>query len=283
MSGIGDIIWFFLLLSAVQPIIARRMLDAARVRLLQKIERKFNVRVITLIHRQETMSLLGFPLMRYIDINDSEAIIRAIRLTDNSTPIDIVLHTPGGLVLAAVQIARALKKHPARTRVIIPHFAMSGGTLIALAADEILMDENAVLGPVDPQLDRFPAASILKVVEEKDVNDVDDETLIRADLARKAISQLKDILIELLSEKELTRAQRKDVAIKLSSGIWTHDYPITADAILNMGLQISTEMPDEYYRLMNLYPQPVKHSPSVQFVPERTTKEIMQSKNKKHK
>ena len=46
----------------------------------------------------------------------------------------------------------------------VPHYAMSGGTLIALAADEIVMYEDAVLGPVDPQLGQYPAASILTVV-----------------------------------------------------------------------------------------------------------------------
>ena len=54
-----------------------------------------------LVHRQETMSFLGFPLLRYIDINDSEEVIRAIRLTDDRVPIDLVLHTPGGLVWRA--------------------------------------------------------------------------------------------------------------------------------------------------------------------------------------
>ena len=34
----------------------------------------------------------------------------------------------------------------------VPHYAMSGGTLIAMAAQEIIMDRNAVLGPVDPQI-----------------------------------------------------------------------------------------------------------------------------------
>ena len=51
---------------------------------------------------------------------------------------------------------------------------MSGGTLIALAADEIVIDGNAVLGPIDPQLGEFPAASVLKVVERKPIDKIDD-------------------------------------------------------------------------------------------------------------
>jgi hypothetical protein len=53
--------------------------------------------------------------MRYIDLNDAEAVLRAIHMTDRSVPLDIVLHTPGGLVLAT-QIARAINTHPATSR-----------------------------------------------------------------------------------------------------------------------------------------------------------------------
>ena len=95
------------------------------------------------------MKLLGFPLMRYIDINDSELILRVIRMTPDEMPIDLVVHTPGGLVLSTEQIALALKRHKAKVTIFVPHYAMSGGTLICLAAAEVFMDENAVLGPVD--------------------------------------------------------------------------------------------------------------------------------------
>src|SRR2546427_3545955 len=91
-------------------------------------------------------------------------------MTDSHVPIDLVLHTPGGLVLAAVQIARALHEHQGKVTAFVPHYAMSGGTLIALAADEIVMSRHAVLGPVDPQLGQSPAASILKVLEKKVVS-----------------------------------------------------------------------------------------------------------------
>jgi len=171
MDG-GAIIWdvflLFLLIALVIPWLRRRSQDGARLRLIQKMERDRNSRIITLIHRQETMSFLGFPVMRYIDIDDSEHILRAIRMTPDDMPIDIVLHTPGGLVLAAEQIALALKKHEAKVTVMVPHYAMSGGTLLALAADEIVMDENAVLGPVDPQIGNYPAASILRVLDQKE-------------------------------------------------------------------------------------------------------------------
>src|ERR1700726_1349696 len=184
--GITDIFWLFFMFSALQPMLRQRMLEAMRTRKMSQIERQRGSRVIRLIHRQETMRLLGFRMARYININDSEEVLRAIHITDADVPLDIVLHTPGGLVLAALQIARAIKAHKAKVTVFVPHYAMSGGTLIALAADEIIMQSHAVLGPVDPQLGEYPAASLVKVIKSKDVNRVNDKTLIMADMAEKA-------------------------------------------------------------------------------------------------
>src|SRR3979411_901238 len=196
-----DILWLFFMLSALQPIIKQKLLEASRKRLISLIERERKSRVILLVHREETMSLLGFPVFRYIDVNDSEEILRAIHLTDPAVPLDIVLPPPGGLVLASLQIARAIHKHQGKVTAFVPHYAMSGGTLIALAAKEIVMSEYAVLGPVDPQLGQYPAASILKAVAKKPIAEVDDETLIMADQGEKAISQLREGVTELLSDK----------------------------------------------------------------------------------
>src|SRR3981081_2065422 len=145
-----DIFWLFFMLTALQPIMKQKLLEASRKRLITLIERERKSRVILLVHRQETMSFLGFPVFRYIDVNDSEEVLRAIHLTDPKVPLDIVLHTPGGLVLASLQIARAIHMHKGKVTAFVPHYAMSGGTLIALAASEIVMSEDAVLGAGDP-------------------------------------------------------------------------------------------------------------------------------------
>jgi ClpP class serine protease len=242
------------------------MLEASRARMLRQLEVKRNSRAIALIHRQERLSFLGFPLARYIDINDSEEILRAIKLTNPNVPIDIILHTPGGLVLAAEQIAKALCRHPAKVTVFVPHYAMSGGTMIALAADEIVMDENAVLGPVDPQIGQQPAASILAVLEQKPLEKINDETLILADVARKAMRQVKDTLREILMS-HTTPEQAETLAEVLSSGRWTHDYPITVEEARGLGLPISTDVPKEVYQLMNMYPQAGMGRPTVEYIP----------------
>ena len=263
---IFQLFWLFFILSTLSPYFNQQMLLAARARRITDLERKRKSRVITLIHRQEGFSFLGIPFARYIDIDDSEQVLRAIRMTDQSVPIDLILHTPGGLVLAAEQIAEALLKHPARVTVFVPHYAMSGGTMIALAADEIVMDPNAVLGPVDPQLGQYPAASILRVMEQKPIAEIDDQTLIMADVARKALIQVKRTVAGLL-RKHFDEQKSEELAQLLSQGTWTHDYPISVEEARSMGLRVSTEMPTEVYELMGMYPQPRGGKPSVQYVP----------------
>jgi ClpP class serine protease len=253
----GDLIWLFFMFTAIQPILQQKMLEAMRMRKISQLERERKSRVILLVHRQETMRLLGFPIARYIDINDSEEILRAIQMTDADVPVDLVLHTPGGLVLAALQIAKAVREHKAKVTVFVPHYAMSGGTLIALAADEIVMCEHSVLGPIDPQLGESPAASLIKVVGEKPIAKIDDKTLVLADVGRKAIAQVRQAASELMTRR-LSAEQATALAEKLTCGTWTHDYPIWASTAKSLGLSISTNMPNYVLQLLTLYPQPVR-------------------------
>jgi len=263
LSGIVFLLFFLLLLV---PMVNQRRLAVKRYRAIRALERRRGSRVITLIHRQEAVSLLGIPLRRFIDVEDSEQVLRAVRLTPDTVPIDIVVHTPGGLVLAAEQIARALHRHPAKVTVLVPHYAMSGGTMLALAADEILMDENAVLGPVDPQVGAWPAASIIRVAESKPLERVNDETLILADLARKAQAQIREFVVGVLLD-DFPPDRAGFIANELTSGRWTHDYPLTIETLTEMGLPVTTGLPVEAFRLMELYPQAGRQRPSVQFVP----------------
>ncbi len=265
--ALSDVWWIFFAFVALQPVIRQKVLEASRLRVLRRIEKARGSRVISLVHRQETMSFLGFPLMRYIDVNDSEDVLRAIELTDPDLPIDLIVHTPGGLVLASAQIANALKRHRGKVTVFVPHYAMSGGTLLALAADEIIMDPNAVLGPVDPQLGQHPAVSVLSVLERKEMKDIEDQTLILADIARKALVQVQILVRDLLLE-HMAREKAESLAVALSTGTWTHDYAITAEEAKSLGLPVTTDMPREVYELMRLYPQPTRTRPSVEYVPQ---------------
>ena len=271
MDYLSLIFWIIILLSIFYPAIHKREIEVQRIKLIARFQNKRKSRVITLIHRQESLSFFGIPFRKMIDIDDSEEILRAIRMTPDDVPIDLILHTPGGLVLAAEQIARSLVKRKGKVTVFIPHYAMSGGTLIALAADEIVMDKNAVLGPIDPQIGTYPAISIINVVKKKDINKVDDETLILADVSEKAMRQVKEFVLELLSDKVeegiFTKEQAERIVDELVSGKWTHDYPLSFEKVKEMGLKVSTDMPHEVYALMSLYPQSGMGRPSVQYIP----------------
>jgi ClpP class serine protease len=261
--------WLALLGVVIMTFYGRSIdLQSARATLLQQFQEERKSRVIAMIHRQERASVLGVPVTSHIDIEDSEAVLRAIRLTPPDQPIDFILHTPGGLVLAAGQIAKALAERKAKVTVFIPHYAMSGGTLIALAADEIVMDSNAVLGPVDPQIGGAPAASILKVLEMKKPEDIDDATLVLADVAAKARAQVSAFVEEILVQ-QFPPERAKQLATTLTEGRWTHDFSISAAMARDLGLKVDTEMPRKVYQLMELYPQAGALRPSVVYVPTR--------------
>ena len=235
-----NLIWIFFILSSLQPVVQRQVLAMTRRRMLASISHKRDATVITLIHRQETMSFLGFPIMRHIDIDDSESVLRAIRSTRPGRTIEIILHTPGGLVLAASQIAQALADYDGRVIAVVPHYAMSGGTLIALAADEIVIDRHGALGPVDPQLGQYPAASLVEVASLPGVHK--DETLILANVGRKALRQVEVVVMHML-ERHLPEARARELAHLLSSGVWTHDHPLMATELEQLGLPVKFGVP----------------------------------------
>ena len=266
-----DLFWIFLAISSLQPVWQRRRTEARRIQSIQEFERQRKSRAILLIHRQESINLLGIPLSRYISIEDSEQVLRAIRLTPPDTPIDLILHTPGGLVLATEQIARALIRHRAKVTVFVPHYAMSGGTMLALAADEIIMDENAVLGPVDPQLGNMAAASVLQVMKQKPIEEIDDQTIIMADLSQKAIAQVQRFVRTLLKDEipkpKIAPENIEGIIDLLTTGKITHDCPITVEEASKIGLPITVGLPTFIYKLMELYPQPSGGRPSVQYIP----------------
>jgi ClpP class serine protease len=259
-----SLLWLFFVLASLQPAVARQFLIVQRRRALAIISRRRQVTVITLIHRQESLSLLGFPVVRYIDIDDAESVLHAIRETPRGRGIEIILHTPGGLVLAAQQIASALANHEGKVTAVVPHYAMSGGTLIAMAADEIVIDPHAALGPIDPQLGEYPAASVVEVVKRPGRHD--DRTLIMADVGRKAIAQVQGFVRRML-EGRMEPIRAREVARLMATGVWTHDHPLQVPELIAMGLPVTVGVPELERELMSLYPQPRGRTPAVEYSP----------------
>lgn len=235
---------------------------------LSRLQARRRSRVIALVHREEISPGYPFPYRGYIRQDDAEQVLAAIRATSPNKPLDIILHTPGGAILHALQIARAIKAHPGRKTVFVPHMAMSGGTLIALAADEIVMSEHAVLGPIDPQIAGVPAATWLKVVKQKPIAAVSDDTLILADVSEKVLDQMRRQACELM-QGNYSHDGSCTISDLLASGKWSHDYPITPPEAKELGLHISTDMPPEVVEVTELLAATEHRKPSVHFTPGR--------------
>ncbi|MDY6864622.1 MAG: ATP-dependent Clp protease proteolytic subunit [Halobacteriota archaeon] len=228
----------------------------SRIAHILQMEKKWNSKVLTMIHRRESIAFLGMPFRQFIDVEDAESILRAIREAKDR-PIDLIIHSPGGELHASIQIARALKNHPARTRAIIPHYSMSGGTLIALATDEIIMDKDAVIGPIDPQIGdmlrgTFPAPSWIEVAEQKG-DKADDATLVISDISKKALELMRIVAEEMLKDRFKDKDDLERIVNNLVSGKMIHCYPISASEAKSLGLNIKTDFPDEVHEFMNLY------------------------------
>ena len=86
----------------LQPLLTGRMFTLRRARAIRGIETRRRSRVITMIHWPEKRSLFDFNMSDMIGLEDAQSIISAIKATPRDIPIDLVLHTPGGLVLADV-------------------------------------------------------------------------------------------------------------------------------------------------------------------------------------
>ncbi|WP_425408770.1 SDH family Clp fold serine proteinase [Hyphococcus sp.] len=266
MEGLwGALPILLILLFIIARNIGNKQRHAELVSKFAKVQKKRKSRIIAIVHRQEPMGLLGIPMLRYIDLNDAEDVLDAIRKTPPSKPLELILHTPGGLVLPAVQIARAIKAHPGKTTVFVPHYAMSGGTLIALAADEVVLSQHAVLGPIDPQIGGLPAASVVRVANEKPIQNTEDYTLVLADVGAMAITQLQKIARELLTGTVSENAAI-GIAEQLSSGRWTHDYPIAYGEARELGLNVSNDMPKDMMEMMALFPDSLKRNKSVKYL-----------------
>jgi ClpP class serine protease len=141
---------------------------------------------------------------------------------------------------------------------------MSGGTLIALSADEIQLDKHAALGPVDPQLGQYAARSLVEVAALPGQHE--DQTLLLADVGRKALRQVK-LTVKTLLEKHMDPVRAEELAELLSTGVWTHDHALMASDLEQLGLPVKVGVPAEERELMDLYPQPRGRQASVEYVP----------------
>ncbi len=222
---------------------------AERAEILSKLEQERGTKVITLIHRREPWEEKDD---NYLSIEDTEHVLMNIRQTPKDRDVDLILHTPGGLVLASEMIAMAVKNHPAKVTVIVPFYAMSGGTLIALAADEIIMEKDSVLGPVDPQIKDIPAGTLLSLLQKKPIKSITDENIMLSEFAEKSIARVKK-MVEWLLEGRFEKDKAGKLADFLTGGYMTHDTPITFDVAREFDLDVKEGVPRQVYDLFKTF------------------------------
>lgn len=90
------------------------------------------------------------PTAVSINLSDVQGFMEAVSNVDGRE-VDLFLHTPGGSAEAAESIVDYLRSRFDHIRAVVPLAAMSAGTMLALAADEIVMGSHSQLGPIDPQ------------------------------------------------------------------------------------------------------------------------------------
>lgn len=265
--------WFGLLLliilvgAALWPVAQQRILLLRRTGSLERFARARGSLALTLIARRETYRFFGLPLLRRDEFDSPEAALRRIARASTRTPIDLVIHAGPDQSLAAEQIAHALIRHPARVTVFVPHCATGDGLLIALAADELVLDPNAILGPIMPYAGPYPAVSVLTAVRDKSPERVDDRTLILADQARKARAQAQTLVAELLTARNPELEGIPDLAAQLAGDTWTPDYPILIEEARRLGLRIKDDFPPELHGLLDLYDTAAVRRPSCAAAP----------------
>ncbi|MBI3461385.1 ATP-dependent Clp protease proteolytic subunit, partial [Candidatus Acetothermia bacterium] len=225
----------------------RQQILTNRREIIQKLEQERGSRVITLIHRKEPW----LEEEQSISIEDSEHVLMEIHSTPPKKPIDIIIHTPGGLQLAAEMIGSALKQHPGKVTAIVPFYAMSGGTLIALAADEILMERFSVLGPLDPQINGMASGALVNLIPKKPIEMIADETIILADVAEKALKEVSGYIAWFLGGKKISKGQVKLIVEFLTGGYVAHSRPLSYETLAGLKLPAKQGVPELVWKLFS--------------------------------
>jgi ClpP class serine protease len=224
----------------------KEQIQARRAQLIHELEEERGTRVITLIHRKEPWSTDDDE--PEIVLEDSETILQQVRETPHDKPIDFILHTEGGLAFAADMMAMALKHHPAKVTVMVPFYAMSSGTYLALAADEIIMEKYSILAPVEPTLDDMPANGIVAILKRKPVETIADRTILLTEKARMELENA-GAFVKWLLEDKMAEDQAGQVANFLVGGFMATTTPITLDVARAIGLNVTEGVPEKVHQL----------------------------------
>ena len=137
---------------------SRQSFDTIRRKYLEELHSYTNRNVIAYYSAWQSKRVVGTE----INDEDRNGFMMALHAMDCNKGLDLILHTPGGSISATQSIVNYLQdKFSGDVRAIIPHTAMSAGTIIACSCKEILMAKHSSIGPIDPQINGVPAQGLL--------------------------------------------------------------------------------------------------------------------------
>ena len=180
---------------------------------------------------------------------------------DRKLGLDLILHIPGGSVAATEALVNYLKSlYDGNVRAIVPQLAMSGGTLIALSAKQIVMGRQSSLGPVDPQINGVPAQSLIEEFERAKAEIAADPAVLAAwqfilskytptllSNCQHAIDWSNQLLRSFLAQSMLKDREQadRDVITESAERLFgkqteskNHARHLTADQVQNIGIDV---------------------------------------------
>lgn len=200
-----------------------------------------------------------------------ETVIDEIKNETNVSKLVLLLNSPGGLIQSSYKVARALRNNFEEIIVFVPHIAASGGTLVALTGNEIVMGMMSQLTPLDPQSEdeKGKLISALSVIQafqnvteffsDKTVDDApytfralaDKFDAIEIDEAISVMKLMEDYIREILEGCNYSTDVCKNIAKSLVGGFREHGEVINIDKAKEMGIKVvgDTKYPNEWNKL----------------------------------
>ena len=245
---------FFVLSGILFNLISQFLVEYHIRQLISGYEKAHDAKVFYFIHRKRSLGIFGISLYEYLEVYDAHRFLRDLKSVPEDKNLVIIIHSPGGELLAAMQIAKVLKEWKGKVSVVVPYYAMSAGTLIALSADAIYADRNVTFGAIDPQIpvggNRYvSAADLYRVCRGNSTISVQDRIL--CEMGRKAMKQVESFLKRVV----LKDKDEKVAEAVINTLLYTersHDFPFFAENLKEMGLNVVFEIPQELRELSDL-------------------------------
>ncbi|WP_323762252.1 SDH family Clp fold serine proteinase [Maricaulis sp.] len=225
-----------------------------------------NTVLIDLIHDLGDDFVGRDSAQQQIAFDEAFEAVASIRQANPRARIIVVLHTLGGYARPAHMISLALKQHLAKARAkghynpkrepqviaYVPYVAMSGGTMIALAADKIVMDPTASLGPIDTIYGGFPTEAYKELLAQKGPLATQDVLVMLAHEAEKYDRYAGKVARDIVNPvHRVDEKVEHHIADTLSAGTLSHSQAITPEDAKALGMNVKTKIPDLIYGLVD--------------------------------